>query len=82
MGSGGKEEMHRLCEWELETWEHVVEECMREEEGDGREKILKILENDGRGEKWMRRLQERREERETNRQRQNGPDNQACPSNV
>ena len=44
---------------------------MREGEGDGRERILEILEDDGRGERWMRRLQERREERETNgRQRQ------------
>ena len=61
----------RLCEWELETWEHVVKECMREGEGDGRERILEILEDDGRGERWMKRLQERREERETNgRQRQ------------
>ena len=45
---------------------------MREGEGDGRKRILEILEDDGRGERWMRSLQERREERETRGGRENG----------
>ena len=53
----------RLCGWELESWEHVVEICMGERERGGRERIREILEEDGRGESWMKRLQERREER-------------------
>jgi hypothetical protein len=35
---------------------------MREGEEGGKEKILEILEDDGRGKEWMRRLQRRREE--------------------
>lgn len=35
---------------------------MREDGKKGREKILEILDEDGRGEGWMRRLQERRRE--------------------
>lgn len=54
---------YRICGWEEETWEHVVEICMGEGAGGGREEILKILSDDGKGEKWMRRLQERRKER-------------------
>lgn len=38
----------RLCGWEEETWEHVVEVCMREEE-EGEGKILNTLKEDGRG---------------------------------
>ena len=53
----------RLCGWELESWEHVVEICMGERERGGRERIREILEDDGRGESWMKRLQERREGR-------------------
>lgn len=34
--------------WELESWEHVVDVCMGKRKGGGREKIIKILENDGR----------------------------------
>lgn len=37
----------RLCGWEEESWEHVVEVCMGE--GKGKEEILRILEDDGRG---------------------------------
>jgi len=50
----------RICGWEEETWEHVVEICMREGDEGGREKILRILDDSGNGEKWMRKLQERR----------------------
>lgn len=50
----------RLCGWELESWEHLVEVCMEEGRGRGREKIVKILEDDGRGEAWMKSLQNRR----------------------
>jgi len=52
----------RICGWAEETWEHMMEVCMREEEEGGRDKILEILEDDGRGEGWMKRLQKRREE--------------------
>jgi len=29
----------RICEWEEETWEHVVEVCMREGDGEKGENI-------------------------------------------
>jgi len=50
----------RLCGWEEETWEHVVEVCMREE-GDGKKRIVELL-NEGGGEGWMKKLQKRRED--------------------
>jgi len=53
----------RLCGWAEETWEHVVEVCMREGEEGGRDKILEILEEDGRGDGWMKKLQGRRGEK-------------------
>lgn len=54
----------RLCGWEEESWEHVVEVYMGEGKDGGKEEILRILEDDGRGESWMKRLQDRRELRE------------------
>ena len=59
-----EERVCRICEWEEETWEHVVEVCMREEGRGGRERVIEILEDDGRGEGWMRKVQELREGRE------------------
>lgn len=64
----GEERRCRICGWAEETWEHVVEICMREGREGGREKILEILEEDGRGEGWMKRLQKMRGEREKGRE--------------
>lgn len=47
-----------------ESWKHVVEICMGEGRGGGREEILRILGDDGRGKSWMRQLLERRREKE------------------
>lgn len=52
----------RICGWAEETWEHVMEVCMREKGVRGRERILEILDEDGRGEEWMKKLQRRRGE--------------------
>jgi len=52
----------RLCGWEEETWEHVVEVCMRKEGGGGKMRIEDLLDEGGGGEGWMKRLQKRREE--------------------
>lgn len=37
----------RICGWAKESWEHVVEVCMGEGKGGGKEEILEILEDDG-----------------------------------
>jgi len=58
----GEKRKCRLCGWEEETWEHVVEVCMGEKGGSGKEMIVKILDEGGGGEGWMKRLQGRREE--------------------
>jgi len=58
----GEEGRCRICGWAEETWEHVVEVCIREGEEVGRERILEILDENGRGEMWMKRLQRRRGE--------------------
>ncbi|EZA46498.1 hypothetical protein X777_00096 [Ooceraea biroi] len=57
----------RICEGEEESWEHVVEVCMGGGEMGGREGIRGILKDDGRGDGWMKRLQERRREVEGRR---------------
>lgn len=54
----------RICGWEEKTWEHLIGRCMRGEEKGGRERILEILDENGRGEEWMKRLQKRRKEEE------------------
>lgn len=54
----------RICGWEEKTWEHLIGRCMRGEEKGGRERILEILDENGRGEGWMKRLQKRRKEEE------------------
>lgn len=58
----GEEEERRckLCGWEYKSWEHVVDVCMEEGKGGEREEIIRILEDDGRGEAWLKRLQARR----------------------
>lgn len=61
---GEEDRRCRICGWGEESWEHVVEVCMREGKGGGREEILEILEGDGRGESWMRKLLSRRREKE------------------
>lgn len=57
----------RICGGEEETWEHVLERCTREEEGGERgigEMIKEILDEGGKGEEWMKRIEERRGEGE------------------
>lgn len=54
----------RICGWVEESWEHVVEVCIREGKGGGREEILEILEDDGREKSCMRKLLSRRREKE------------------
>lgn len=54
----------RICGWAEESWKHVVEVCMGEGRGAGRQEILRILGDEGRGESWMRQLLDRRRERE------------------
>lgn len=58
---GEKKRRYKICGWEKESWGHVVEMCMGEGIGGGKEEILEILEDDGRGECWMRVLSSRRE---------------------
>ncbi|KZC05506.1 hypothetical protein WN55_06989 [Dufourea novaeangliae] len=52
----------RICGWREETWEHVWEECMgwREEMG-WHEMVREVLGDEGEGEEWMRKVEERRE---------------------
>lgn len=50
----------RICGWEEETWEHVLERC---EEGRGvniGERIREILDDGGGGEEWMEELERKR----------------------
>lgn len=64
----------RICSWAEESWEHVVEVvevCMGDGRGIGREEILRIL-GDGSGESWMRQLLDRRWEREGEGRVRNG----------
>lgn len=54
----------RVCGWEEESWEHVLERC---EEGCGRnigERIREILDDEGGGERWMEKLERKRGEGE------------------
>lgn len=56
----------RVCGEEEESWEHVIDRCgggEGEERGIG-ERVREILDEGGGGEEWMKRLQERRKERE------------------
>lgn len=50
----------------------VVEVCMGDSRGKGREEILRILGDDGSGESWMRQLLDRRREREGEGGERNG----------
>lgn len=53
----------------MELWEHVdvVDVCMGEKTGGRREEIIKILEDDGREETWMKKLQGKRKMTEEGR---------------
>jgi len=58
-----KEKLCRLCGYEVETWEHVWEECKSWKEGTGeswQEACSWVLGGDGGGETWMRELEEER----------------------
>ena len=62
-----KEEMKlcRICGYERESWEHVLERCTGDED-EGKsvgERVIWILEGSGQGEKWIKNLEERREEK-------------------
>lgn len=46
----------RLCGWAEEFWKHVVEVCIGKGKSGERKSILRILEDDGRGEGWMKKL--------------------------
>lgn len=55
----------RLCGWETEGWEHVLERCKRGT-NDGvergiQERVKEILAADGSGEEWMKELERERE---------------------
>lgn len=57
--------MCRVCGGGEETWEHVLGECMGEEEGEAWwEKMRRILGQGGEGEWWMRDLEKKRRVRE------------------
>ncbi|XP_043464490.1 uncharacterized protein LOC122499949 [Leptopilina heterotoma] len=63
-----EEKMCRMCGFQVEDWKHVLEECMGEIEVGGVEggigdKIKWILDENGKGEKWIERLERMREER-------------------
>lgn len=53
----------RLYGWELESWKYVMNVYMGEGKREGREEIIKILE-DEREETWMKRLQGRKKREE------------------
>jgi len=53
----------RLYGWEEETWEHVVEVCMRKEGARGKVKIVKIMNEEGGEEGWIKRLQKKERNR-------------------
>lgn len=57
--------MCRLCGWEIEGWEHVLEGCRMGVREEGRkrwmeERVKEILAGDGSGERWMMELQKKR----------------------
>lgn len=50
----------RVCGWETETWEHVLEHCTRKvKEGETR-RVEEILGEYEKGAAWMKKLEERR----------------------
>ena len=53
----------RICGYERESWEHVLERCTGDEEERKSvvEKVIWILDGSGQGEKWIKNLEERRE---------------------
>ena len=61
-----KEEMKlcRVCGYERESWEHVLERCIGDEE-EGKsvgERVKWILDGCGQGERWIKNLEERMNE--------------------
>ncbi|XP_071572354.1 uncharacterized protein [Temnothorax nylanderi] len=55
----------RMCGREEETWEHIWEECARWEEWDGegwQDVVGRLLGEKGEGEKWMKAVEEMRQE--------------------
>jgi len=52
----------RVCGWEIESWEHVLDSCSGGggEGGLSRERVKMILEEGGGGEVWLRELERER----------------------
>lgn len=52
----------RICEGEIESWEHVWEECREWEEGGSswQEVVGRILREDGEGEWWIKKVEKER----------------------
>lgn len=69
-GRNWKGEEKRRCRWKLESWEHMVDVCMGEDKEEGREEIIRILEDDGKEEAWMKRLQVRKKLRKKKREKE------------
>ena len=57
--------MCRVCGYDSESWEYVLERCIGDEEERKSvvERVKWILDDCGQGAKWMKSLEERREER-------------------
>lgn len=61
-----KKKLCRLCEGEVETWEHVWERCRDWKEGGGswQEAVNWILGENGEGESWMKEWERENKRRE------------------
>ncbi|XP_066585599.1 cilia- and flagella-associated protein 251-like [Prorops nasuta] len=63
----------RICEWETEGWEHVMERCGNMEDERGiEERVRDVLRGDGSGLVWMRELEGRRNRKETRKRKSEG----------
>lgn len=59
----------RVCEWVEETWEHVWDDCMRgnEERGGWERNVKESLGEEGRGEEWIKEVENVRGDKEKER---------------
>lgn len=66
--------MCRVCEGEVETWEHTWENCREWKNGEGnwQEVVERILEGEGEGEGWMREVEREREREEEGKEVRKG----------